>query len=84
MPGLAPHYQLELTREAHLDQLAVRVECLPEAAGDPTARARLQRELQDRIKAFIGISTRVAVADPGCIERSPGKARRVLDLRTGR
>jgi phenylacetate-CoA ligase len=82
--GLAPHYQLELTREAHLDQLAVRVECLPEAAGNVSARALLRQELADRIKAIIGISTRVAVVDPGSIERSPGKARRVLDLRKGR
>ncbi len=81
--GLAPHYQLELTRAAHLDQLAVRVECQPELAADPAARARLQQDLQERIKAAIGISTRVAVGDPGCIERSAGKARRVVDLRAG-
>jgi len=82
--GLAPHYQLELTREAHLDQLAVRVECLPELAADPAARTRLQHNLQDRIKAAIGISTRVSVGDPGCIERSAGKAQRVVDLRAAR
>jgi len=81
--GLAPHYQLELTREAHLDQLAVQVECLPQVAADPAARARLQHELQERIKASIGISTRVSVGDPGCLERSAGKARRVLDRRSG-
>ena len=81
--GLAPHYQLELTRDAHLDQLAVQVECLPRVAADPAARARLQHELQERIKASIGISTRVSVGDPGCLERSAGKARRVLDRRSG-
>src|SRR5579863_902058 len=57
--GLAPHYLLELTREAHLDQLAVRVECLPAAAADPAVRALLQQELQGRIKAIVGISARV-------------------------
>jgi phenylacetate-CoA ligase len=83
VPGLSPHYLLELSRESHLDQLAVQVECLPGAAADPAARMRLQQDLQDRIKANIGISARVSVGDPGCIERSSGKARRVLDRRTG-
>jgi phenylacetate-CoA ligase len=83
VPGLSPHYLLELTREAHLDQLAVQVECLPAAAADPAARARLQQDLQGRIKVTIGISARVSVGDPGCIERSSGKARRVVDRRTG-
>ena len=82
VPGLAPHYQLVLTREGHLDQLAVLVECRPELAADPSARSALQRELQGGIKAGVGISTRVTVGDPGSVERSAGKARRVLDQRS--
>ena len=79
IPRLAPHYQLELTRVAHLDQLAVKVECL---AGTPAeVRAGLQRELEASIKALVGISTRVLVGDPGSIERSAGKAQRVIDRR---
>src|SRR6266436_5696727 len=81
LPGVAPHYQLELTREAHLDQLAVRVECLESIAADGPARSRLQCDLQGSIKAMIGISTQVVVCDPGSIERSAGKARRVIDKR---
>ncbi len=81
LPGVAPHYQLELTREAHLDQLAVKVECLETIAADGPARSRLQCDLQDSIKAMIGISTQVVVCDPGSIERSAGKARRVIDKR---
>jgi len=78
-PRLAPHYQLELTRVAHLDQLAVKVECL---AGTPAeVRVGLQRELEASIKALVGISTRVLVGDPGSIERSAGKAQRVIDRR---
>ena len=84
LPGVAPHYQLELTREAHLDQLAVKVECLESIAGDGSLRARLQRDLQGSIKATIGISTQVMVCDPGSIERSAGKARRVIDRRPAR
>ena len=84
LPGLAPHYQLELTREAHLDQLAVKVECVETIAGDGSLRSRLQHELQGSIKATIGISTQVVVCDPGSIERSVGKARRVIDRRPAR
>ena len=84
VPGVAPHYQLELTREAHLDQLAVKVECLESIAADGPARSRLQCDLQDGIKAMIGISTQVVVCDPGSIERSAGKARRVIDKRPAR
>jgi len=82
LAGLAPHYQLELTRVAHLDQLAVHVECLeaPSEAG----RTRLARELRLSIKAMIGISTEVHVGDPGSVERSTGKARRVIDRREPR
>jgi phenylacetate-CoA ligase len=84
LPGLASHYQLELTREAHLDQLAVKVECLETIAGDGSLRSRLQHDLQGSIKATIGISTQVVVCDPGSIERSAGKARRVIDRRPAR
>jgi phenylacetate-CoA ligase len=79
---LAPHYQLELTREGHLDQLAVKVECLE---GTPAeSRGGLQHELEASIKALIGISARVRVGDPGSIERSAGKAQRVIDHRQAR
>jgi phenylacetate-CoA ligase len=81
LTGLAPHYQLELTRAAHLDELAVHVECLAEVAADAALRQRLQRQLQGSIKEMIGITTQVHVRDPGAIERSCGKARRVIDRR---
>jgi len=82
LPRLAPHYQLELTREGHLDQLAVKVECA--AATPAEARGSLERELAGSIKALIGISVRVAVSEPNTIERSSGKARRVVDHRERR
>ena len=81
LAGLAPHYQLEVTREAHRDELAVQVECLVEIAADAALRARRQHELQGSIKAMIGIATQLQVRDPGSIERSAGKARRVVDRR---
>jgi phenylacetate-CoA ligase len=81
LPGLAPHYQLELSRAGQLDELSVRVECVESAAGDAALRARLAAELSGSIKSSVGISTEVLVGDPGSIERSAGKARHVLDRR---
>jgi phenylacetate-CoA ligase len=80
VPGLAPHYQIELSRAAHLDRLVVAVECLAEGAS-AADRAALQRQLEGSIKAYIGLSAEVRVGDPGSLERSQGKARRVIDRR---
>ena len=80
--GLAPHYLLEVTREGHLDSLSVQVECTEGAAGDSNRRDRLTIELQRDIKDVIGITARVVVQQPGTLERSAGKARRVVDKRS--
>jgi phenylacetate-CoA ligase len=79
--GLAPHYLLEVTRDAHLDALSVHVECTDTVAGDSGLRNRLTIELQRDIKDVIGISARVVVCVPGTLERSAGKAKRVVDKR---
>jgi phenylacetate-CoA ligase len=75
-PTLGPHYVLELTRDGRLDCLTVRVEGR-EAADEEAGRA-----LQHRIKSLIGVSADVQVVAPGAIERSQGKAKRVIDKRT--
>jgi phenylacetate-CoA ligase len=82
--GLAPQYQLELTREGHLDALAVHVECTTEIASAADLRDRAAAELGSLIKNNIGITVQVHVRDPGVLERSVGKAKRVIDLRTQR
>ncbi|MGH8139704.1 MAG: phenylacetate--CoA ligase PaaK [Steroidobacteraceae bacterium] len=79
--GLTPHYVLEVTREAHLDALTVSVECVEEVERDAMARERLCQELQYHIKERIGVTARVVVSNPGSIERSAGKAQRVIDKR---
>ncbi len=76
--GLAPHYQLEVSRPQHLDELTVRVECVLGALGERGALAGL---LAEALKARIGLSAQVVVEPPGTLERSAGKARRVLDNR---
>ena len=81
LPGLTPHYFLEVSRESHLDALTVNVECAKDVAGDGNAREQLCQQLQYHIKERIGVTARVAVANPDSIERSAGKAQRVIDKR---
>lgn len=78
--GLAPYYQIELAKDGQMDAMRVLVESLPEAA-DAEARAVQAATLQHRIKEVVGISTEVVVSDPGSVERSQGKAKRVVDKR---
>jgi len=78
---LAPHYVLEVRREDRLDVLQVVVEPRPDLAGDAPARAQAGERLAHDIKALIGVTATVTVADVGKVERSIGKAKRVIDLR---
>jgi len=76
---LTGHYQLVVSREGHLDEVLVRCEIQPAFASSD--RAAIARELQHRIKTLIGVSCKVEVLEPNGIERSLGKARRVIDNR---
>jgi phenylacetate-CoA ligase len=78
--GLAPHYLIEVTRESRMDELTVHVEAR-QGLADEASRASHAAELRAHIKNNIGVSTRIVVADPGGLERSMGKATRVLDRR---
>ncbi|MHA4867972.1 phenylacetate--CoA ligase PaaK [Duganella sp. PWIR1] len=85
MPKLAPQYQLVITRDGHLDQLAVLAELRPEVAATHASDGEVQalaRELEQRIKTNVGVSTKVTLLPPDGIERTlTGKARRVVDRR---
>ena len=76
--GLAPHFQIELITHGRMDAMRVHVETTPEAT---SAKDASRAELASRIKAIVGISTDIVVGDPGSVERSQGKARRVVDNR---
>lgn len=58
----------------------MRVEAMPHAA-DAGARAASARELAHHVKSVVGVSTKVMVGDPDSVERSAGKAKRVVDNR---
>ena len=78
-PALAPHYQLEITRPRALDELTVLVERAPGAGsvdGDAAGAA-----LAHLVKSLVGVTAAVRVLPSGSIERSLGKARRIVDKR---
>ncbi|WP_436398313.1 phenylacetate--CoA ligase PaaK [Roseobacter sp. S98] len=74
-PGLAPHFQIELTRPDRMDQM--RILCEAQTSADTSAA----RALADRIKQSVGISAEVSVGPPGSVARSQGKAVRIVDNR---
>ncbi|MDI1237792.1 MAG: phenylacetate--CoA ligase [Polaromonas sp.] len=78
---LAPHYQCILTREGNMDCLRVAVETRPGLAPDSASAQAAARMLQHEIKAYIGTSVDIELRAEGGVERSLGKAKRVLDRR---
>ncbi|MFE2073118.1 phenylacetate--CoA ligase PaaK [Streptomyces misionensis] len=78
-PGVAPHFQLRLTREGRMDALTVRAEARPGAT--PEARESAVRSIATEVKNGIGVSVDVEIVEPESLERSVGKIRRIVDLR---
>ncbi len=77
--GLAPHFLIELTRKGRMDALTIKTECL--AGCDNAARAAATAELKHHVKSVLGVSVEVQVGEPESVQRSAGKAQRVVDLR---
>jgi phenylacetate-CoA ligase len=78
-PALSGHYVIELSRTGPMDDLLVRVE--PRAALSREETGRSAAELSHRLKGMCGLSAEIEIAAVGAIERSMGKARRVIDKR---
>jgi phenylacetate-CoA ligase len=80
---LSPHYLLEVRRAGPLDELDVLVETRAELGGKLTVAEHegLARKAEHLIKAYVGLTTTVRVLEPGTLERSQGKAKRVIDRR---
>jgi phenylacetate-CoA ligase len=81
IPELSPHFQLELTRPEgqRMDQLTVRIERRDAVTIEQSTTAA--RTLKEQIKIHVGSSCTVDVVEPGSLERSNGKLRRIYDLR---
>ncbi|CAL9345750.1 Phenylacetate-coenzyme A ligase [Streptomyces sp. enrichment culture] len=78
-PGVAPHFQIQLTRRGRMDHMTVRVEARPDAG--PQQRADAVRAIAQGVKDGVGITVEVLVVEPESLERSVGKLRRVKDQR---
>ncbi|HEV7168848.1 MAG TPA: phenylacetate--CoA ligase PaaK [Micrococcaceae bacterium] len=84
IPVLSPHFQLELTRPEgkRMDQLAIKIE--PREGTTADERLAAASTLQEQIKIHVGSTARIVVVEPGSLERSNGKLRRIYDLRPNR
>ncbi|MFD5949035.1 phenylacetate--CoA ligase PaaK [Streptomyces collinus] len=78
-PGVAPHFQIRLTRRGRLDHMTVLVETRPDAG--PEQREAAAGAIAKAVKDGIGITADVTTVEPETLERSVGKIRRVKDLR---
>ena len=81
--GTLPHYQILLTREHGLDQMEVQVEVTPHMFNDKIGALQgLHERLQGALDHVLGIRVKVSLVEAYTIERSQGKAKRVIDRRT--
>ena len=82
VPGVAPHYQVILKREGSLDSVEVHVEISPDMEFDEIRELEgLQRRVRAEIESALAVSIAVKLVEPKSIQRSEGKAKRVVDLR---
>lgn len=82
IPGVAPHYQLIVDREEHLDTLEVAVEVDDTVFSDEVKEMqRLAQKIEGRLKDYLSVSVKVRLVEPRTIPRSEGKAQRVVDRR---
>ena len=79
--ALSAHYQCLLRKEGSLDTLTVKVETRTGLAADSTEAQMAALKLEQDAKAYIGSSLKVELCNEGEVERSMGKAKRVIDLR---
>ena len=79
--GLSPHFQIVLTRSGRMDVMTVHVEAAP-GATNALARAASANELAFHVKNVAGVTSKIEVEDQDAVERSSGKARRVVDNRS--
>ena len=77
--GTAPHYQIEIDRPGMLDEVVVRVEMRPEDFSDEMKKVHALRERIDKqIFSITGVRMNIELVKPQTLERSPGKAKRVI------
>jgi phenylacetate-CoA ligase len=82
MSETTPHYQLIVTRENNLDELEIKVEVDDQFWSDEIkVLEALKKRISHNITSTLGVSAKIKLVEPGSIERSEGKAKRVIDQR---
>lgn len=77
-----PHYQLVITREGAMDELEIRVEVNESFFSDEMKKMReIEEKIRQKVRNALGISAHIKLVEPKSIERSIGKAKRVIDMR---
>ena len=80
--GVRPHYLIVVDRKKNMDDLEVRIEVEEAVFSDIMAEmVAFQRKVSDKLQSVLGLRARVTLVEPGAIERSVGKSKRVLDRR---
>lgn len=80
--GLAPHYQIIVTKKGFLDEIEIRVEISEENFSDNYRHLEeIEQVLRQQLYKTLSLTPRIKLVEPNSIERSPGKAKRVIDLR---
>ncbi|MGB4442270.1 MAG: phenylacetate--CoA ligase [Coriobacteriia bacterium] len=83
IPGVAPHYQVVLSKRGSMDHVAVHVEVGPDVSFDEIKTLeRLRNRVGAEIASSLAVNLDVKLVEPKSIQRSEGKAKRVVDLRT--
>lgn len=82
--GVRPHYLIVVDRKKNLDDLEVRIEVEEAVFSDIMAdMVAFQRTVAEKLQSVLGLRARIVLVEPGAIERTAGKAKRVLDHRDG-
>ncbi|BCS81051.1 phenylacetate--CoA ligase family protein [Anaerocellum diazotrophicum] len=80
--GIGPHYQLVVTKKGYLDDLEVHVELVDGKLLERYAELeKLENKIKHRIFTVLGLNVKVKLVEPKTLERTTGKAKRVIDLR---
>lgn len=80
--GIGPHYQLVVTKKGYLDDLEVQVELSGDKfSGKFRELEELEKKLRDKLQKALSIGARVKLLEPKSLERTMGKAKRIVDLR---
>jgi phenylacetate-CoA ligase len=83
IPGLEPHYQILVDRQGSMDMLEVWIEVSPEIFTDNIkGLEKLEKKIRGEMESVLGIGVKLKLVEPKAIQRSEGKAQRIIDRRT--